>query len=253
MNQIRPLFRLFQDFSPKVASPDQDFWRGADLALTSRPIHPEFTGSDELIVHPLAHEAIAALKPAIGAIAEDSAVGYDYQSKFKIIKELLLGLPMRNPGLEVLKRALFITLKAHERTLYFAYGSNMDLDQMADRCPGAIFLGLTSLPDRQFVINSRGVASIRRAFGAQCEGAVFALSKSCIRSLDRYEGIAHGLYRKESASDSNELELMTYVATDSEPFYGLDSEYLERIRVAAEDLGISREHQRWIASFARGR
>jgi len=43
---------------------------------------------------------------------------------------------------------------------YFAYGSNMDRDQMKRRCPEAEFLGPAVLPGCSFQINRRGVATV---------------------------------------------------------------------------------------------
>lgn len=43
---------------------------------------------------------------------------------------------------------------------YFAYGSNMDRQQMRGRCPGAVLLGTARLPGYRFIINRAGVASV---------------------------------------------------------------------------------------------
>ena len=42
--------------------------------------------------------------------------------------------------------------------LYFSYGSNLNVSQMASRCPNAIQLGSTYLPNWRLVF--RGVADI---------------------------------------------------------------------------------------------
>ena len=44
--------------------------------------------------------------------------------------------------------------------IYFAYGSNMNRCQMMQRCPGAKPFALGRLLDYQFIINTRGVASV---------------------------------------------------------------------------------------------
>ena len=43
---------------------------------------------------------------------------------------------------------------------YFAYGSNMDADQMGRRCSAAAIIGTASLEGYRFIINSRGVATV---------------------------------------------------------------------------------------------
>mgnify|MGYP006305897221 CR=1 FL=1 len=45
-------------------------------------------------------------------------------------------------------------------TLYFAYGSNMDEDQMYDRCPGATLAGMATLDEYAFIINEIGRAHV---------------------------------------------------------------------------------------------
>ncbi|KAK4178246.1 hypothetical protein QBC36DRAFT_368972 [Triangularia setosa] len=44
--------------------------------------------------------------------------------------------------------------------IYFGYGSNLWLDQMARRCPSSPFLGLGRLKNYKWFINSRGYANI---------------------------------------------------------------------------------------------
>ena len=39
-------------------------------------------------------------------------------------------------------------------TLYFAYGSNLDLDQMLDRCPDAVLVGPAELDRKSTRLNS---------------------------------------------------------------------------------------------------
>lgn len=43
---------------------------------------------------------------------------------------------------------------------YFAYGSNMDVRQMGQRCPGATLLWTATLGGYRFIINRRGVATV---------------------------------------------------------------------------------------------
>jgi len=44
--------------------------------------------------------------------------------------------------------------------LYFAYGSNLWLDQMSQRCPHSTFISTAYLPDYQWIISSRKYANI---------------------------------------------------------------------------------------------
>jgi gamma-glutamylcyclotransferase (GGCT)/AIG2-like uncharacterized protein YtfP len=79
--------------------------------------------------------------------------------------------------------------------LYFAYGSNLNRDSMALRCPDAKPIGPLKLTDARLVF--RGVADCIYEEGVECPGAVWKLTPECERALDRYEGVSGGFYRKE--------------------------------------------------------
>ncbi len=79
--------------------------------------------------------------------------------------------------------------------LYFACGSNLNLERMAGRCPRAVPLGRMVLPDWRLAF--RCVADCVPEPGAECHGGVWRITPQCERALDVYEGVAGGTYRKE--------------------------------------------------------
>ena len=94
---------------------------------------------------------------------------------------------------------------------YFAYGSNLDPEQMQARCPGHSVVGLAELRDHRltFPLTSHdwggGVSSVGVAHGASVWGVVYDLSEANLTALDGYEhfvgpGDQHNLYDRESAS-----------------------------------------------------
>ncbi|KAH0547712.1 hypothetical protein FGG08_000201 [Glutinoglossum americanum] len=83
---------------------------------------------------------------------------------------------------------------------YFAYGSNLRLDQMARRCPGSKYIGRASLLDYLWQINERGYANIVKSEGDWVEGLVYELSGEDEKRLDRNEGVAGECYSKEYKS-----------------------------------------------------
>lgn len=87
--------------------------------------------------------------------------------------------------------------------LYFAYGSNMNLDQMEFRCPDAKAVGNVQLKDYRLAFCGRpsggGVATILPETGSMVDGVLWKITPSCEGSLDRYEGYPH-LYGKETIS-----------------------------------------------------
>ncbi len=92
--------------------------------------------------------------------------------------------------------------------LYFAYGSNLDPDQMRARCPESKVVGLAALRDHKlaFPLTSHdwggGVAGIAVAHGTAVWGVVYELTDGDLASLDRYEhyvgpGDQHNLYDRD--------------------------------------------------------
>src|SRR5438045_576181 len=80
-----------------------------------------------------------------------------------------------------------IQLSANER-LYFAYGSNLWLSQMALRCPSSRYIGSASLPGYRWQINERGYANIARvAPDARVQGLVYDISPTDEERLDVHE------------------------------------------------------------------
>jgi len=105
--------------------------------------------------------------------------------------------------------------------LYFAYGSNINLDQMSFRCPNAEVVGPVVLENYTLLFrgNARGngVATIAPRKRCKVPGLLWKLTPACEKSLDCYEGFPR-LYDKESVTvrdvQGRELTVMAYVMTD---------------------------------------
>ncbi|KAK3374363.1 hypothetical protein B0T24DRAFT_626240 [Lasiosphaeria ovina] len=82
-------------------------------------------------------------------------------------------------------------------SLYFAYGSNLWISQMAKRCPESSFKGKGTLEGYRWQINQRGVANVVKAPGQSVEGLVFSVTASDVRTLDRNEGISRKFYERQ--------------------------------------------------------
>ncbi|KAF5989134.1 hypothetical protein FCOIX_171 [Fusarium coicis] len=82
-------------------------------------------------------------------------------------------------------------------TLYFAYGSNLHLAQMAHRCPGSVFKGKATLDSYRWQINERGVANVVESGSEHSvEGLLYMIGPKDERTLDRNEGVSKDLYQK---------------------------------------------------------
>lgn len=100
--------------------------------------------------------------------------------------------------------------------LYFAYGSNINLDQMARRCPNAEVVGPATLNGYRLAFRSQsGVATILPAPAKQVKGLLWRLTPECEQSLDRYEGHPHFYYKDERINvldkAGKEYTVMAYV------------------------------------------
>ena len=101
-------------------------------------------------------------------------------------------------------------------TLYFAYGSNINLDQMEQRCPDAVALETVTLDGYELAFRAGGVATIIQHEGSQVNGLLWELTPKCEEALDFYEGFPR-LYTKEqvtvTGNDGYEFQVMAYVMT----------------------------------------
>ena len=110
-----------------------------------------------------------------------------------------------------------------EEKLYFAYGSNINLEQMSYRCPTAQVVGPVTLEGYELLFrgNARGsgVATIAPKEGHQVHGLLWKITRACETSLDFYEGYPR-LYEKEPVTvrdkEGRQLTVMAYVMTDND-------------------------------------
>ena len=93
--------------------------------------------------------------------------------------------------------------------LYLAYGSNLNLNQMAIRCPAAEPLHGIQLP--HFKLIFRNVADITVDEDGVINLGVFNITEACEDALDRYEGFPT-LYTKMYLNMDGQ-EYMTYTMT----------------------------------------
>ncbi len=139
----------------------------------------------------------------------------------------------------------FVRLLTLLITLYFAYGSNMDLAQMGDRCPTAATVTNAQLPRHRFIINSHGVATVVPDPASTVHGMVWRLTPEDENALDRYEGVARGAYKKAyvdvETPDGTKTKALIYIAADSKPGKPRPG-YMERIVSGAKACKLPRAY-----------
>jgi hypothetical protein len=75
-----------------------------------------------------------------------------------------------------------------EWTLVFTYGEFMNSYNIKFRCPDALSLGMATLKGYQFMINSKGTASIVPAQGKEVQGVIWRVTPLDEREIDISEG-----------------------------------------------------------------
>ena len=142
---------------------------------------------------------------------------------------------------------------------YFAYGSNMDPDQMARRCPGGRSLGKALLRGYRLVFTwdsarwQGGVGHVIEDPDDAVWGVLWDLDDEHVASLDVYEGIADGIYRQGTVTvehDGAMVEALIYFSNDDRELrpsrryvralmrgavaHGFPDDYVERIRASRD-------------------
>lgn len=128
--------------------------------------------------------------------------------------------------------------KNHKERLYIAYGSNLNLAQMAVRCPTAEAAGKAVLRDWRLAF--RSVATIERCAGYNVPVLVWKLQPEDEAALDRYEGWPY-LYYKENLKitlGGKRRTAMVYIMNrDAHPYSPPAKGYMQTILQGYESAG----------------
>ena len=138
---------------------------------------------------------------------------------------------------------------------YVAYGSNLNVKQMATRCPGAEPIGTAFLYDHRLTFKGHrngtyGVLTVDPRKGYDVPVAVWKLQPGNETSLDQYEGFPH-LYRKEYHDlvvrlfDTGEellLPCMLYRMTPGHHLALPTQRYFETCRTGYQDFGFDQDY-----------
>ena len=129
--------------------------------------------------------------------------------------------------------------------LYVAYGSNLNIEQMARRCPTARVYGVGVLNNWELLFrgNSRGfgVATVERKKGSTVPVGLWEIEDEDEKSLDIYEGYPF-LYGKQNVyvtmEDGSKKKAMVYIMTPGHLPTGPNRGYETIIRTGYEDFGL---------------
>lgn len=137
--------------------------------------------------------------------------------------------------------------------IYIAYGSNMNTDQMAHRCPDAKLLGTGRLLGYRLSFYVHATVERSRAKGAYVPVAVWEISQADEDRLDRYEGFPN-YYTKEERpvqmDDGAVIKGMVYIMSLKRSGL-LTGQYYHGIRSAYLELGLHAEVEKVLNSSVR--
>lgn len=139
--------------------------------------------------------------------------------------------------------------------LYFAYGANMDAAAMAARCPRSTLIGQGRLNRHRFIIMREGYASVVRDPRSCVWGVLWDLALSDVSALDRYEGVASGLYSKATqpvsvtGGSKRALIYLGGTSVTGAPRPG----YLESLIAAADAAQLPVAYRAELQTWLRGR
>ena len=138
--------------------------------------------------------------------------------------------------------------------LYFAYGSNMDAAAMAARCPASRLVGQGRLQRHRFVIMREGWASVVRDPTETVWGVLWELALADVPALDRYEGVAGGLYVKAYqpvAAAGGVRRALIYLGRNGGPGVPRPG-YLEAVLAAGAAAQLPAPYLRQVRTWLRG-
>lgn len=130
-----------------------------------------------------------------------------------------------------------MTRRRGER-LYWAYGSNLHIESMRKRCPGAQPFGPLTLEGR---LVFRVYADVVYANGLWVPGGLWWITYAHERALDRYEGVAGGHYARHHltlAVDGVEQRCLYYRMVDQRGLAPPSAHYLDVVVEGYRDFGL---------------
>jgi gamma-glutamylcyclotransferase len=128
---------------------------------------------------------------------------------------------------------------------YFAYASNLSKKQMQERCPESKPKFIATLPNYKLVFTgwSRnwkgGVATIKPFRGEKVHGAIYEVSETCLRQLDKYEVGYTRLNINVFDEDNDPHQALTYIKSGQLEESLPSKEYAAIIRQGYRDWGIA--------------
>jgi gamma-glutamylcyclotransferase (GGCT)/AIG2-like uncharacterized protein YtfP len=141
------------------------------------------------------------------------------------------------------------------RILYFAYGSNLDVEQMEARCPGSRPLVRARLDDHRLAFThlskkwGGGAADIVPEQGSSVWGALYEIDREHLERLDRFEGGYDSLVVRVGSEEGTPYSARTYTVRVKGEFSPTE-EYLQKMLRWGSRWGLPERYLSRLRSFA---
>ena len=139
-----------------------------------------------------------------------------------------------------------------KKRYYLAYGSNLNMEQMQYRCPGAVPLGTAELEGYRLLFKGSKTGSyltIEKAEGCCVPVGVWGVTAEDEERLDHYEGFPHFYYKTEMgitytgllSKKAHKVNAFVYIMQEGRPF-GIPSHmYVSTCSQGYTDFGFNQE------------
>ena len=139
-----------------------------------------------------------------------------------------------------------------KKRYYLAYGSNLNMEQMRFRCPGAVPLGTAEIKDYRLLFKgsrSGSYLTIEKADGYAVPVGVWAVTAADEARLDRYEGYPACYYKTEVditytglvSKKARKVKAFVYIMHEDRLFGIPSFRYVDTCRQGYADFGFDED------------
>lgn len=140
---------------------------------------------------------------------------------------------------------------------YLAYGSNLNIKQMAYRCPTARPVGTAAIKGYELLFKGSKTGAyltIEKAENSSVPVAVWEITEDDEKRLDTYEGFPNFYYKTEMevTVNSRKIKAFVYIMHENRPLGIPSSHYVRTCVQGYRDLGFDLKHLRLAFDLSEG-
>ena len=151
---------------------------------------------------------------------------------------------------KILELVIILKWEDFNMSLYVAYGSNLNIEQMYSRCPGAALIGSGFLQNVKLMFgshnNSWSYATVKPELGAVTPVGIWEVNEEDEKRLDRYEGYPKLYSKKECCFEMQGTRMKGIIYVMNEPVEAIlpTKRYMETCIQGYKDFGLNMTYLR---------